>query len=131
MDWLVDLHSIWRWIVLVAAVLAVVVSALAAFGVRPWDSLADRLSFFYTISLDVQVLIGAIIWIINQAWTRDAFIAFIHPILMLAAVAVAHVGRSRAERATGDRAQGRVALIFFVASLVIVIVAIPTASWPL
>ena len=131
MDWLVDLHSIWRWLVLLAAVLAIALSALSAFGSRPWDNLADRLSFFFTVALDVQVLIGVVLWVLNQAWTRDAFIGFIHPVLMLAAVAVAHVGRARSERATGDRSRGRVALVFFIVSLVIVVLAIPTASWPL
>jgi hypothetical protein len=131
MEWLVDLHSIWRWVVLLAAVLAVVLSAMAAVGSRPWDSLADRFSFFFTMALDVQVLIGAIVWVLNQGWTRDAFIALVHPILMLLAVAVAHVGRTRSERSTGDRAQGRIAVIFFLASVVIVVLAIPTTSWPL
>jgi hypothetical protein len=99
-------------LVLLAAGLAIALSALAAFGSRPWDNLADRLSFFFTIALDVQVLIGVVVWVLNQAWTRDAFIGFIHPVLMLAAVAVAHV-------------------VFFVVSLVMVVLAIPTASWPL
>jgi hypothetical protein len=131
MEWVVDLHSIWRWVVLIAAVIAIVLAALAAMGTRPWDSLSDRFSFFFTVALDVQVLIGLVIWIFNQAWTRDAFIAFVHPILMLAAVAIAHVGRTRSERANDDRSRGRTALIFFVVSLIVVIVAIPTAAWPI
>jgi hypothetical protein len=131
MEWLVDLHSIWRWVVLLAAVGALVFSSLAAVGTRPWDSLADRLSFFFTIALDVQVLIGAVVWLLNEGWARDAFIGFIHPVLMLGAVAVAHVGRARSERVTDSRTRGRVALVFFLVSLIIIIVAIPTASWPI
>lgn len=131
MEWLVDLHSIWRWVVLIAALVALALSALAVMGNRPWDSLSDRFSFFFTVALDVQVLIGVVVWVLNQGWARDAFIGYIHPLLMLGAVAVAHVGRARSERVTGDKARGRLALIFFFASLVIVIVAIPTASWPI
>ena len=131
MEWLVDLHSIWRWVVLIAALVALALSALAATGNRPWDSLSDRFSFFFTVALDVQVLIGVVVWVLNQGWAGDAFIGFVHPLLMLGAVAVAHVGRARSERVTVDKARGRLALIFFFASLVIIIVAIPTASWPI
>jgi hypothetical protein len=131
MEWVVDLHSIWRWVVLIAAVIAIVLAALAMMGTRPWDSLADRFSFFFTVALDLQVLIGLVIWIFNQAWTRDAFIAFIHPVLMLAAVAVAHIGRTRSEHAKDDRSRGRTALTFFVVSVIVIIVAIPTAAWPI
>ena len=49
----------------------------------------------------------------------------------VAAVALAHVGRARTERATSDRIQGRTALVFFLASLVVIIVAVPTVAWPI
>jgi hypothetical protein len=109
----------------------VVLSAMAAVGARPWDSLSDRASFFFTVAVDVQVLIGAVLWLLNQGWARDSFLAFIHPVLMLGAVALAHVGRARSERTSGERSQGRVALVFFLASVIIMVVAIPTASWPI
>ena len=75
MEWLVDLHSIWRWLILLVAAVSLVLAALAALGIRPWDMLSDRFSFFFTIALDVQVLIGAVLWLVEQAWTRDPFIA--------------------------------------------------------
>jgi hypothetical protein len=131
MEWLVDVHSIWRWLILIIAIVSVVLAAMSAFGTRPWDGLSDRFSFFFTIALDVQVLIGAIIWLVEQAWTRDAFVAFVHPILMIAAVALAHIGRARTDRATAPRAQGRTALTFFLASLIVIIIAVPTAAWPI
>lgn len=125
MDWLVELHSLWRWLILAAAAIIAVLAALAAFGVRPWDNLSDRFSLFFTIALDVQVLIGAIVWVLGQAWAGDAFRGIIHPVVMLGAVAVAHVGRARSDRATGDRAQGRAALIFYLVSVALVLIAIP------
>jgi hypothetical protein len=131
MDWLSDLHSVWRWVIFAAAAIALVLSALAAIGTRPWDSLSDRFSFFFTIAVDVQVLIGAVLWLLNQGWTREPFMAFVHPVLMLGAVALAHIGRARSERSTGDRSRGRVATVFFLASVVVMVIAIPTASWPI
>jgi hypothetical protein len=131
MEWLEQLHSIWRWVILLVGLAAIVLAIMAAMGSRSWDSLAERLSFLFPISLDIQFLIGAILWVLQNRWSGDAFIGYIHPIAMIAAVALAHVGRSRSEKATGDQGRGRQAAIFFGASLVVILLAIPIASWPL
>jgi hypothetical protein len=112
-------------LILAAAAIIVVLAALAAFGTRPWDNLSERFSLFFTIALDVQVLIGAIVWVLGQAWAGDAFRGFIHPVVMLGAVAVAHVGKARTDRASGDRVRGRTALIFYIVSVALVLIAIP------
>lgn len=132
MEWLVTIHSIWRWVVLLVALGAIVLAVMSATGSRPWDGTSDRLSLFFTIAMDVQFLIGAILWITQSRWNgNNAFISFGHPLLMLVAVALSHVGRSRADKATGDRAKGTQATIFFAASLVLILLAIPFAAWPL
>lgn len=130
MEWVVTLHSYWRWVVLLVAIGAIALSLMSAFGSRPWDSLSSRLSLIFTIVMDVQFLIGVIVWVTKSAWSGDAVIGWLHPLAMLGAVALAHVGRARADRATNDVEQGKQASIFFVASLVVVLVAIPFASWP-
>lgn len=128
---LVNIHNIWRWLVLIAAVAAIVLALLAATGSRPWDATSDRLGLIFTITMDIQVLVGIIIWLLEQRWSGDAYLGYIHPILMLGAVALAHVGRSRADKAQGSPVKGRTAAIFFTASLVVVLLAIPFKAWPL
>lgn len=129
---LLEFHSIFRWVVLLAAVGALVVAAMVMSGSRAWDGIADRLSLIYTIALDVQFLIGAILWASEQRWSAfDPFLSLAHPLLMFAAVAVAHIGRARSERVADDRQRGRLTLIFFGLSLIIIIAAIPLYSWPL
>jgi hypothetical protein len=132
MEWLVTFHSIWRWVVLLVALGAIVLAVMSAMGSRPWDGTSDRLSLFFTIVMDIQFLVGAILWIAQNRWDgADPFLSFVHPLLMAAAVALAHVGRARADRAQGDKAKGTQASIFFGASLVVVLLAIPLAAWPL
>ena len=132
MDWLVTLHSVWRWAVLIAAVAALALSAMAATGSRPWDSTADRASFFFTLAMDIQFLIGMVLWLTQGRWSgSDPFLSWGHPFLMLAAVAIAHVGRARTDRVSGDRAKGTQAAIFFGVSFLVVLLAIPFAAWPL
>jgi hypothetical protein len=50
---------------------------------------------------------------------------------MLGAVALAHIGRTRAERAATDRDRGRQTALFFAVSFVVILIAIPLGSWPI
>src|SRR5689334_10675655 len=130
MEWIVTLHSYWRWIVLLAALAAIILALLVSSGSRPWAGAADRAALVFTIAMDVQLLIGVIVWVVEQRWTGDVVLGWLHPIAMLGAVALAHIGRVRADRATTDRDRGRQAALFFVVSLVVILIAIPLASWP-
>jgi hypothetical protein len=131
MEWVVTLHSYWRWVVLLVGLGAIVVSLMAASGSRPWDSLADRLSLVFTIAMDIQFLIGVIVWVSESRWSGDVVLGWLHPIAMLGAVALAHIGRTRAERAATDRDRGRQTALFFAVSFVVILIAIPLGSWPI
>ena len=132
MEWLVTVHSVWRWAVLLAALGALVLAAMSATGSRPWDGNADRASFFFTLAMDIQLVIGAVLWIAQGRWNgADILLSWVHPLAMIGAVALAHVGRARADRASADKEKGMQAALFFGLSLLIVIVAIPFAAWPL
>jgi hypothetical protein len=129
---LIDFHSIFRWVVLLTAIGAVVLSALAASGSRPWDAVSDHFSLFFTVAMDVQLLIGLVLWVAEQRWSiSDTFLTWLHPLLMIAAVGLAHVGRVRADRVEGDKQRGTVAALFFGASLIVLVLAIPLSAWPL
>ena len=135
MEFLVTIHSIWRYAVLVAAVGALALAVLAYAGSRQWDALADRFSLYFTIAMDIQVLIGILVWILvwltGDEARSDPFLVWIHPGAMLVATGLAHAGRVLSERAEGSRAKGGRAAAFFAASLLLVLVAIPLSSWPL
>ncbi len=131
MEWLVNIHNVWRYAVLIAALGALILSLLAYLGNREWDSLADRFSLFFTIAMDIQVVIGILVWVLADYNKNDSFLRWIHPIAMLASVGLAHVGRTRSERAVGSKSKGGTAALFFGASLLVVLLAIPLAAWPI
>lgn len=132
MDWLITLHSIWRWGVLLTGIGAVLLGILAATGTRPWDGINDRLGFFFTLAMDIQFLIGIVLWLTQGRWSGgDSFLSWLHPLLMLAAVALAHVGRARSERPKEGKARGMQAALLYGASLLVVLTAIPAYAWPL
>ena len=131
MEFLVTIHDVWRYAVLVAALGALALAALVYAGSREWDALTDRFSRFFTIAMDIQVLIGILVWLTDARARSDPFLAWIHPGLMLVAAGLAHAGRVLSERASGSRAKGGRAAAFFAASLLLALVAIPLNSWPL
>jgi hypothetical protein len=135
------LHSLLRWVVLILAIVAVVRAIVGMSGPRAWargDTLAGRL---LTISVDTQLLVGLILYGVLSPVTRMAFsdmgvamrdaslrfYAVEHLVLMLAAVALVHVGQVRVRKAMTDRARHRTAAVFFGLALLLMIVGIP---WP-
>jgi hypothetical protein len=131
-QFLLDFHSIFRWVVLLVAVGALALAVMSATGSRPWDGLSDRVALAFTVAMDVQLLIGLTLWVAEQRWSiSDTFLTWLHPLLMIAAVGLAHVGRARADRAEGDKARGTAAALFFGGSLLVVLIAIPLYAWPL
>lgn len=134
-------HSWLRWLVIVAAVLALMRAAGGIGGTRPWDRGADRSTLLFTISLDLQLLIGLILYVALSPFTQAAFqdmaaamrnpaarfFAVEHLVGMVVAVVFAHVGRVQIRRATSDAAKYQRALVFIGIAAVIVLLSIP---WP-
>jgi hypothetical protein len=133
------LHSWLRWAVVLLGLFAVVRAVVAA-GTKRWTSGDEGAARGFTIALDVQFLIGLLLYLglspITHAAMRDfgaamrtsslRFWAVEHPFSMIVAMALAHVGRARLGRQPPDR-RGRTALIFFVLALLILLASIP---WP-
>jgi hypothetical protein len=130
MAFVLQLHAIWRWVLLVAAIVVVVKALIGWLGKRPFTKLDDQLGMAFTMIVDIQVLLGLIIWLfgplglrnLSQAMGNAAlrFIVLEHPILMLIALAFAHLGRSRSKKATGDTAKHRSSFVFYLLSVVFI-----------
>jgi heme A synthase len=132
-------HSWIRWIALVAAVGTV----LAALRIRvPADrSGADRWSLFAMAALDLQMLLGLLLYLALSPFTTEAmknmsaamqnpqlrFWAVEHLTSMLVAIVLAHVGRVLARKATTPSSIKRRLLICFGLATILIIAGIP---WP-
>ena len=135
-------HSWLRWLVLFAAIAAI---ARAIGGVntrRPFTPLDDRAGMWLTAALDFQLLLGLILYIFLSPVTQSAFVdmaaamreapirffAVEHPVGMIVAIALAHVGRVRVRKAADSESKHKQALIFFGLSLLVLLLSIP---WPI
>lgn len=133
------LHSWFRWAVIVLGAIAVW-QAVAAASERRWSPGDERAGMLFTLSVDLQVLIGFLLffWLSPtipaamenaSAAMRQPQLRFWlveHPIGMLAAVILVHVGRVRTRRAP-DAVKGRRARLFFGLALLLILASIP---WP-
>jgi hypothetical protein len=135
------IHSWLRWLVLAAALVVIVRAIAGLVRQRPWSSADGTAARVFVASLDVQVLIGLLIYAALSPFTLEAwgdmratmrnaplrFIAIEHPVGMLVAVVLAHIGAGRLRRATDLVRRHRSALIFFGLALLVLLISIP---WP-
>ncbi|HZO29857.1 MAG TPA: hypothetical protein VFH48_28115 [Chloroflexota bacterium] len=127
---LVSFHSFWRYAVLLAAVLALVVSLGAWLGPTAQRTILQpvvrRAASLYIIVLDLQVLVGIVLWI-GKGWYAmpGTFFRAEHPATMLLAMIAAHVGLVMAKRNRLPTGAARAVAIGVVVSFVLVLVGIP------
>jgi uncharacterized membrane protein YozB (DUF420 family) len=136
-----SLHSILRWFVLIVAILAIIRAITGLSFRRGYTTMDNRAGLWYTILLDIQVLIGIILYFFLSPITMSALQDFggamgntvaryflvEHTIMMIIALGVAHMGRVLARKASNAAAKHRRTLIWFSLSLLLVLASIP---WP-
>ena len=137
----ITLHSILRWAIVLAALFVLIRAITGISFKRGWMKMDDRAGLWYTIFMDVQVLIGIILYFFLSPTTKIAlqnfgaamgdsgvrFFAVEHVVGMLIGVTVAHIGRSLARKAPTNIQKHRRSAIWTVVSLLIVLASIP---WP-
>ncbi|MFO7291472.1 MAG: hypothetical protein FWJ92_08665 [Actinomycetes bacterium] len=121
MDILVEAHSGIRWLVLIGLIATVVTAFVRSSRDEGPD--AGWLQWV-AILFDIQVALGIILYFVNQGWTQGGFIAYFHPIGMLAAIAVFHIGLGRGRKTGGGQGWRTIGLMSLL-SLILVFAAIP------
>jgi hypothetical protein len=140
-SFLLHLHSILRWAVLLLLLVAIFNSLVA--GTRPFIRSDARTGSILVIFADLQLLIGLALWffgskgyktIQQQGWSAamkgaeiDRFFAIEHFAGMLIAIILLHIGKAQGRKAISDKAKHRRTLVFYLLALLIILVSIP---WP-
>src|SRR5512145_2640676 len=132
------LHSIVRWLIILAAILAIIRSANGLSFKRGFTGMDSRVGMWFTILLDIQLLIGIILYFFLSPVTVSAmqnfagamgttsvrFYAVEHALIMFIAVIVAHVGRSLVRKADSSAGKHRRTIIWFGIALLLILLAI-------
>ena len=125
---LVTIHSIWRWLVLVGLIAALVYGFTRSSDTPPLDKSTGRPFSFALMILDIQILIGLLVWIAGSGWQLNVFLAWIHPVGMILALGLGHVLVGRATK-SGRTGGYRAAAFGLLGTLIIVGGLIPSGAW--
>ena len=114
-------HSGWRYLVLLLIIVTIVKALIGLLGKGRWSNLDEWLNRLTPISIDIQFLLGLVLWIIQQRWSGlDANASWEHPFTMLIATVLAHVTASRVKKAPTDAAKFQAATVgYIIAGLVL------------
>lgn len=123
MSTLYRIHSDWRWIIVVLAIVAAARLAVGLLGRQPYDRSSRILTRLFGISVDIQVLIGLVyfLWqgIENDLWPRYRFE---HMVVMIVAAAVAHLPARW--RSAPDQIRYRNDLLAVLAAIVLIFIGV-------
>ena len=133
------IHNILRWIVLVLAVVALLQAYIGWIGKREYTEIDRKAGVFFSISLDIQVFLGLLLYVFLSPITRTAFqdfstamtipeinfFAVEHILMMILAVILVHVGTMLTKRGTSDVSKHRRAAIWYSLASILVILAVP------
>ncbi len=137
-SFLLSTHSHTRWLVLLAAVIAIVIPYLN----KSVDGKTKIPGLAFMIICDIQLLIGLTLYFVYSPYGVKAFeqgmgfvmktadyrkIAVEHFILMLLAIALTHIGYAKIKKLSEINAVRKTSLIFFGLALVLVLAGIPWA----
>jgi hypothetical protein len=135
------IHSYLRWVVF-ALVIVVLMRAIGGVRARRgWEGTDETAGRWCIISLDVQALFGIVIYVFLSPFTSVAFadlaatmrdpalrlIMVEHPVGMLVAIVLAHVGRARSRKAGDPARRHRAAALFYGVALLVMLLTTP---WP-
>jgi len=135
------LHSWLRWAVVVTALMTLVPSIVGWRNGAHWDDTKSKWASWFVNTTSIQLVLGLLLYgvfspVLQKAFAnfggamRDGVLRFWaveHMMMMVIAVAFAHIGAARVKKAASDVAKHRVAVIFFGLSILIIVASIP---WP-
>lgn len=139
--YVLGLHNIVRWIVLLAGIWAVFLVWRGWLERRQWTDAESRATRVFLGVLDVQFLLGLLLFAVFSPLTRQGFRDFggamsdapvryfllEHPLIMLFAIAIAHIGAVQVKRAATDAERFQKASILYGLSLAALAGFIPWA----
>jgi hypothetical protein len=136
------LHSILRWVLLALLILNIFNAYAANAKQRAFGIADNKLSLWLMIVAHTQLLIGLIQYIVGP-WgikniqqqgmgvvmksSYDRFFAIEHITMMLIAIILIQIGRTKMKKAVTDKLKFKSIFIYSIIALVIIMAAIP---WP-
>ena len=133
------MHNTLRWLILLSIAVTIFKYLTGWLGKQPWKKIDNILGIVFTSLMDLQLLIGLSLYFFLSPVTKMAmsdfgaamkddtlrFYAVEHISIMVIAVTLVLVGRAKSKKAKTDVDKFRIASIFFLAALVLILAGIP------
>lgn len=137
--WLLIAHGTWRWVVILAGVAATASALHALLRRLSWQPLSALLGRLFGISVDVQVLLGAALYLVFSPITTVAmrvngaaqvgsdiqFIGVTHALIMLGTLVAVHLSAVFIRRGAGDRQRLRRSALCYGLTLCLLLAGVP------
>jgi hypothetical protein len=140
-EFIVAVHNILRWIVVILGVVAVIRSFWGWFGKKAWTNTERKVGIFFTSSFDLQLLLGIVLYFVFSNWglkaildqgmsfvmaeTEYRFFAIEHAFYMILALIFVHLGSALPKKVDDDQSKFKRAAIFFGLGLLLILAGIP------
>lgn len=115
-------HGLFRWILLAAALGAIVIAFSGWSGRKPASPNLFRLGLVFVLAMDLELITGLLLYFGASPNLRSAFIA--HGVIMFLAVLFAHVGAALTRKAPTDVLRYRGPAIAWTLSLLVMLAGI-------
>ena len=138
-------HNILRWVILGIGIFASVRMYLGWAGGKAWNKF-DRFSgLFFTIILDIQLMLGLLLYFVFSDLTKTAFSNFsvalrnptirfftiYHALLMGLAILIAHIGNSFGKKDISGRDKHLRTAVAYSVTFLLLLLVIPWTKRPL
>jgi uncharacterized membrane protein YozB (DUF420 family) len=140
-EFILGVHNILRWVTLILGFLAVLRAFIGWFGKHAWIPADPKIGRFFTSAIDIQLLVGLLLYIFFSPFTLQAirnfgfgtimeqvdyrFFAIEHLFYMLLAVVFAHLGSALPKKVDRPVDKHRRAAIWFGLALLLILIGIP------
>jgi len=133
------LHSLIRWLALILGIIAAVLAWLGWLGKQDWKPLNRKLGSFFAIAMDIQLVLGLLLYLAFSPITRAAlqnfsaamgttnlrFFALEHPVFMILALIFAHLGSILPKRPSEPSAKFRLAAVLTTLAVLLIVLGTP------
>jgi hypothetical protein len=123
MDIVLLLHSLWRWVVVIVSLVALVKFGLGWLQRKTPDSLDRQITRAFTISIDIQVALGLVLVVLQFLGGVLLRPALEHAVIMIIVVILAHLTAMWRNRSDNTALRNS----FFVVLAVIILIAVGVA----
>lgn len=141
----IAIHNLLRWVILGLGLVTLFRMYKGWLTKKRWNPFDQKIGMFFTMALDVQLLVGLLLYFVFSDLTKVAFtdigaamsnttLRFFtveHVLFMVIAIITAHIGNSIGKNETNDTKIYKKLSLAFSISIIFIVLAIPWTTRPL